>query len=62
MCKIMARSKPTSEELVRIQQDRKHGIKKMLAVMWTRSDHAKHQLKQQQSKLNTMKIVGSATY
>ena len=62
MCKIMARSKPTSEELARIQQDRKHGIKKMLAVMWTRSDHAKHQLKQQQSQLNTLKFDGSATY
>jgi len=46
----MARSKPTPDELTRIQQDRKLGIKKMMAVMWTRSDHAKHQLKQQQSK------------
>jgi hypothetical protein len=43
----MARRKPSQEELLRIQMDRENGIKKMLAVMWTRSDHIKHQQKQQ---------------
>jgi hypothetical protein len=51
----MARTKLTAEERVANRRLRVHGVKKQLAVMWTRSDHIKARLKKEQFDANAKK-------
>jgi hypothetical protein len=57
----MARKKLTDDEKLRVQNDRKHGIKKSLAVMWTRTDHEKHLLKQREFERRAQRSLERAT-